>query len=350
MLYVVAATWVSVAVTVPRLSCAADKGAVIELDASVKSAEYTLEPGSYRFRVTNLRPVSPFPYSFRVVDTMLLEPELDLKDFFSKAGELADDPCIKASQNIAKQLQKAETESAVREQMSKARAELEGAECSPQKVDRQLQQLRDITSYEIPQALALREARVIKIQVLNGEKSISEQAFSAPQSSAWLFSYGFTFVRDKNDAYFSQPQPDVANSYTIEKSHRDATFDSVPSVFLARRTDGQREHKWCLGCRLMPVFGIGTDLEDVSAFLGLGAMFGDNVMVTVGGAVTRQDRLNGKYEVGQAIGQDLSNDQLVESTWDTTYYIGLTFRLGSASLAAIKGGESASATEPKVAE
>lgn len=311
----------------------------IEVDASVKSLQVTLAPGRIQLKVVNLVPDAAKPYEFRIVDKLVLEAPLDTTQFMKNG--LADAArCLKQAAAILTRLKAAASESMVRQILGNARTELKTeGQCSDDGLEVELGKLKLATSYLVNEPVALREGHEIKLEVVREGKIISEHTFSPPVSSAWLMSYGFTFVRDKNQAYSTAPITGSAGTFQINRSQRDADYKFVPSLFLARRTDDQEQRSWCFGCRMLPAFGIGTDLEDISAFLGIGFLYGDNVMVTLGGAMTRQDRLNGRYRTGQSVQEELTNEQLVKKTWSTTFYLGITLRVGESTLSLLRGDE-----------
>ncbi|HEY0684574.1 MAG TPA: hypothetical protein VGD45_19715 [Steroidobacter sp.] len=329
-------------------ACAADSSSlaaaqVQQIDASLNGQSLTLPPTWLQFRVVNLIPKEGVKYEIRVVERMRLEPELDLKSFLGGSKGDVDD-CTAKSNAIRAKLLDAASEKAVKDTLVAAPADLTKAGCSQSAQKAHVDSLRAVTSFEVMNVFPLEAGREISVQVVRDGAVVSTYNFYTP-GSEWLISYGFTFVQNKDDDYFSTAVGDPAGAFAITKGRSSDGYDFAPSIFFSRRTDDQKEHAWCLDCRIVPAFGVGTDFENVSVFLGLGLLYGDNIMVTLGGAVTQQAELRGKYRNGQIIQEELDEDQLTEKKWGGTVYFGLTFRFNADTLSALRGKKNSSGAE-----
>jgi hypothetical protein len=147
--------------------------------------------------------------------------------------------------------------------------------------------------------------------------------FMTGTQGAWLMHYGFSFLGNRDEAFFAaSTTQDGKTRYKITpKVRRNSiqylptfTFTYIPAYFQSRQ--------WSLG----PVAGLGTDLSNVTAFLGGALIIRQNVNVYVGVAGAKQQRLNGKYHSGDVVMDNLSDDQVNEKVYVPTIIFGVGFR------------------------
>ena len=139
-------------------------------------------------------------------------------------------------------------------------------------------------------------------------------------------SYGVTFLRSRDVGAYSKAATAPSTGYVVtEKSDR-SSFDYLPAIFFMRKPNNESNYSLCGGCTIGPVFGIGTDLTNVSAMAGLGFRWGDNVTLAAGAAIARTQRLAGQYNFGDHVSDNLSEAQLTSKTWSSTFFISLTLR------------------------
>ena len=77
------------------------------------------------------------------------------------------------------------------------------------------------------------------------------------------------------------------------------------------------------------ITGIGYDNDTPSVFAGYGATVGDNVTLTTGLVIHQKKILDGKFRVGQQLGESLESSTLEETTHAVNVYFGVGIRFGS---------------------
>jgi hypothetical protein len=170
----------------------------------------------------------------------------------------------------------------------------------------------------------------------------------------WLTYYGFNFAPSGNEDYFSKTNTGVTPvTYTITR--KNATHGSAfsASVYFMRipGEDGFTDWTKFTGWRSGDVMGgltagVGFDFDNPTVFLGYGVGWGYNVLVTAGVVMHKENRLNGQYTAGQTITENLTSDQLTDSTYKPRAYVGVAFRFGSNPFSSSKTAAPAATTKP----
>ena len=73
--------------------------------------------------------------------------------------------------------------------------------------------------------------------------------------------------------------------------------------------------------------GLGINFEEIAVFAGGSLGFGQNIILTAGVGVHRQNRPNSAYFIGQIIDSSITNDNLNESQYRVNPFIGISYRL-----------------------
>lgn len=152
----------------------------------------------------------------------------------------------------------------------------------------------------------------------------------------WLTLYGFNFAAGGNQDYFSKTNSGTnPTTYTITRKAGRGGKAFSPSVYFMRLPgeDGATFGRWA-GWRQGDYFGgitagLGFDFDNPTVFLGYGFGWGYNVLATAGVVMHKENRLNGQYNAGDVVSENLTSDQLTQSTYKPQAYIGLAFRFGS---------------------
>jgi hypothetical protein len=153
----------------------------------------------------------------------------------------------------------------------------------------------------------------------------------------WLTFYGFNFASSGNQDYFSKTNTGTnPTTYTITRKTSTHGSAFSPSVYFIRipGDDGFNDWAKIVGWRSGDLMGgltagVGFDFDKPTLFLGYGFGWGYNVMLTAGVVMHKEDRLNGQYAAGQVVAENLTSDQLIDSTYKPRAYVGLAFRFGS---------------------
>ncbi|MGH8235589.1 MAG: hypothetical protein ACREXP_01055 [Steroidobacteraceae bacterium] len=74
---------------------------------------------------------------------------------------------------------------------------------------------------------------------------------------------------------------------------------------------------------------MGFDFDSPTVFLGYGVGWGYNVMLTAGAIMHKEKRLKGQYDANDVVSENLTADQLLDSTYKPRAYVGLAFRFGA---------------------
>lgn len=161
------------------------------------------------------------------------------------------------------------------------------------------------------------------------EKNKKQQwkyVFKTQKKGKWLTTYGFTYISSvlKNEESFFAKQTD--DVFTVTELNKRSRLSFAPSIFFT----------WFpykdLGRDVSHSFtgGIGYDLEAPTAFLGYSLLYNQNIGVSVGLAGHQQDFLNGRYNEGDQLMENLAENQLNEKLYTVNPYISVTFRFGAA--------------------
>ena len=149
--------------------------------------------------------------------------------------------------------------------------------------------------------------------------------YTTEKKGKWLTTYGFSFVPElisKSESFFSKQADTV---FTITELNKRSRLNFVPSVFFTwfPYKDIEKDFSFSWTC------GLGFDLEAPTAFLGGNLLYNQNIGISFGLAAHQQDFLNGRYEEGEIITENLGEEQLNEKLYSINPYISVIFRLGS---------------------
>lgn len=204
-------------------------------------------------------------------------------------------------------------------------------------------------STSIPLNVELKRCWELVITIVETTKDGKTQAwqrtYTTGKCGEWRTSYGFTFVPDRDERYFSKEvtpssggsagtaTPATEFSIVRENDRRDLKF--LPSIFFTWNAP-EKNHGWA--------FGLGHDLENVALFAGYGVTKKENITATFGVAIHEATELAGRYSEGDKLKESLDSAQLVEESFVPNLYFGVTFRFGSNIF------EQRAAAQKKVAE
>jgi hypothetical protein len=153
-------------------------------------------------------------------------------------------------------------------------------------------------------------------------KRVWTVVYSTGERGTWDTLYGFSFAPNKDEAFFSKSLDTTPATYAVTRKDTHSGFAFVPALFFTwypKWGDGQN-------CTFGPTAGIGFDLKSPNAFFGMQWTFNRNFALVAGGVVRPEKRLNGKYQVGDTVKDNLSEEQLSETTFSTRFFFSLAFR------------------------
>jgi hypothetical protein len=284
----------------------------------------TVSPGTYQLRVRHRLPKSR--YDFEVLEERIPLQKLDSLPHSGGGSSFAGEAgCTDAAlTDLRTLLDSSSVESALDRQL--AAWTDRHPEC--EKNGREVFEKR--TVLESGDVYTLHEQNQLKIRVARAGK---------PDSAVWKFTlitqprgewrqlYGFSFLADRDDHYFSKAIGDsgfVVTKKAVKKNGKlDVPTKFVPSVMFSWLPSNANK-SWTFG----PTVGLGYNFDDLTALIGFAAAFNENVTLTGGFAMHQQARLNGKYQRGQTIAENLEDAQLIEKSYRPNYYFGFALRLG----------------------
>jgi hypothetical protein len=177
------------------------------------------------------------------------------------------------------------------------------------------------TTQTVEQVFTLEQGEELFV-VVEREDRKWEFAVSTGARGAWRVFYGFNFLPNQDQNYFSAQDPDNPGSFIITQQADREDFDFAPSVFFTWRPASQLRKDWGHGLAV----GLGFDLNNPIVFGGYAFTYNENVSLNIGAVFHKQNRLNGRYNEGDVIMENLGNEQLTEETYDINFYLGVGFR------------------------
>lgn len=303
---------------------AADR--LITLDLSLPPGERTeqLAPDKvYAFETVNRVP--QFRYSIRVQREIQQIEKIDPPGAAQPEG---DSPCERIS-SIDSQLSAATEETAVARLAARAQRLIAEDQCKNPDVVNLLRETLAQTRERLGEEFLLSEGELIRITVnrLDGE-AVREWIFifNAPPRGNWFTSYGFTFLGDQDETFFSR---ETDSGFEIARDNQSggelSNLSFAPSFFYTwlPRRDENRD--------LSPgfTFGLGFDQSNPVVFAGGSLNYNRNVSLIAGAAIHRQNRLNGQFYAGQPLQELLDDEALHEERFGINYFFGLSFRFNT---------------------
>lgn len=294
------------------------------------------------------QPVKPGAFNLRLVNVMngtnyIIESHTTAVNALSEMPEplklpplvAAQSPCEKAISDFTAAVEKAATEEEVAKARDAALKEATDADCK--------KKINDTAVLDVagePFEVGVQEDITFSIkrpkQGKLGERDFGNYTFATArkQPGIWTALYGFNYIKSGDEKYYSKASEGTPVTYTVTESTDRSERDFVPSIYFM----WLKEHNhggWvdALSWNNEDVFGgittgIGFDFDNPTAFLGYGVGWGYNVLLTVGTAMHKEKRLNGRYHSGDVINENLSEDQLTDETYKSRAYVGIAFRFG----------------------
>lgn len=99
----------------------------------------------------------------------------------------------------------------------------------------------------------------------------------------------------------------------------------VPSVFFSWLPASRQNSDWSASFSA----GLGVKQDTPAVLAGLSVTYNWNIGIFLGAMIAQETRLLGKYTVGQAITEDLTNEQLTQKVYGPRPVVAVTFRFWS---------------------
>ena len=152
-----------------------------------------------------------------------------------------------------------------------------------------------------------------------------EFTLTTGERGQWHTFYGFTFLPNDDEQFFTEQNPADADQFIITQEDDREEFDFAPSVLFVWSAAHSEDRNWNHGLTA----GLGFDMDDPIVFAGYAFTFNENIALTAGLVFHKRERLNGRCEVGDVVTADLDSEQLTEETYGVNGYVGIAFRFGS---------------------
>lgn len=189
------------------------------------------------------------------------------------------------------------------------------------------------TTEELETIFTVEASQAVEVSIFRKSDNSSEEVwkfiYEAPMAGQWVTTYGFSFVApifDEPERYFSQSKD---SGFIVAQEDIKNRPQFIPSIFF---TWIPNKVGWN-GFNLSGTGGLGFDFEAPTVFLGGSLIYHYNISLNIGIVAHQQEFLRGKYSNGQAIGENLSSDQLHEKLYTVNPFVSLSFRLGKSPFA-----------------
>jgi hypothetical protein len=135
----------------------------------------------------------------------------------------------------------------------------------------------------------------------------------------FLSNYVFGFAPNRDKRYFAKADGSV---FKIAPQARRDNGTMVPLVLFSWLPRSRALGAWVPSWTA----GLGFDLSNPVVAVGGLWTWNRNLGVSVGVLGQKQQRLKGKYQVGQEVAANLESTDLTESTWAPNVYVGISIR------------------------
>lgn len=164
----------------------------------------------------------------------------------------------------------------------------------------------------------------ISTQVPGGTARQWRRAYSTGARGRWTPVYSFAFIgRAINESRYFAKQSGEA--FVLTKEHKRDWVDFVPAVFFswtpADADLGMMDWNF--------TGGLGFDMTAPVVMIGTGTRYNENIMVSLGVALHRQQVLLGKYKGGDTLSENLTEAQLHSPSYRPNPYLSIGFRFGA---------------------
>ena len=363
----------------------------LTIDAASNGDKTVIDAGQYTLKYINQLPIAQYTRSLKLMNNSVPAP-FDLPGALGtkappKPTPLSTAACDKQYTDLEKTLNGMMCEAQVSQLRAVAASQLASMGCNASDIRQYTDKFSELTEYTSPNPLpAMVSGDRLTVTIgrgpvitaskqldaaCGGEKmtptadgsgrstlasrTLGTWEFNVGKLEAqWLTYYGFNFAPSGNEDYFSKTNTAVTPAtYTITR--KNATHGSAfsASIYFMRipAEDGFTDWTKFAGWRSSDLMGgltagVGFDFDNPTVFFGYGVGWGYNVLLTAGVVMHKENRLNGQYTSGQIIAENLTSDQLTDSTYKPRAYVGLAFRFGSNPFSSSKTAAPATTTKP----
>lgn len=165
------------------------------------------------------------------------------------------------------------------------------------------------------------------------DKAVWTFVWTTGPRGTWRASYGFGFFEEDDEEYFTRAG-DEEGTFVIHEEADRGDLVIAPAVFFTWARESRKLSNLDHG----PTGGLGFDLAKPVVFLGWQVTYNQNFTLN-GGVVARPEtELEGMYDVGQVLKENLTADQLEDdSSYGAALFLGVSFRFSENPFAKAAG-------------
>jgi hypothetical protein len=319
----------------------------IDLGAIDPGTERVLatSPGEYTISILNRLPAAAYDVEV-AVSFVPIEP---LEAPGARGAGVAEDAACPELEAATQELLGATSEDLVAANVGAVNEHLDGCAAGEPAHRLALQAIAS-TREHLPYAYTLASNQRLAVTISRRDgagRKVWTVVFQTAPRGRWFSSYGFVFVSNDDEQYFSKPTPGAADQFTITRKSDTQDYDFAPSLFYSW-LPARREGK---ALSLGAAAGLGFDQTNPVVFAGPMLTYNQNISLLAGAVMRKRARLDGMYSPGQEVTEDLDEDQLTEESYHPGLFFGLSFRFGANPFATAEGpSEPPAPAEPEPAQ
>lgn len=297
----------------------------IDLAAIAPGSELTFSvpPGDYSVEIINK--VQNKSYNIQATVSFITPPPLPVPG--ESIAKFAIEPCKELYDSKAA-IERAKDENEVAAAVAQTQELLNAGSCTSQPVVSAAKTAIQNTLYSVPATFSLASGQELVVSVSRPEGTDQKRwkaTYQTPARGRWFSSYGFAFVRNNDEQYFSKPKEGETGKFLITRKADNKDYDFAPSLFYSWMPASREGRNVNPGVAA----GLGFDQSNPIVFVGPMLTYNQNISLVAGVVVHKQKRLTGTHSVGQEITTSLTEDQLKEETFKPSFFFGVSFRFGS---------------------
>ncbi len=287
-----------------------------------------VEAGTYRLTLINAVPGRTYWLHVGPSQAQEISP-LSLGEgprLFVEAPITAEATCpvLKAAHKLIA----ATTEQAVRASSEELRVQLGTFETHCSDENTFAEKVLAATSISLPTPVTLSANALRTLEIASRQGNRWGVQLTSMGSGVWQTTYGFVVSPNRDEEFFSETTGQ--SDFTVRRKPRDeGSLTFLPSVLFTWLPSTQAFSTVQHG----PTVGLGITTGDaggrVSALVGWGIRFHQNIGLAAGVNVYQHRRLDGQYLEGQVIEENLESDQLNRDSTRANYFVALTLRFGA---------------------
>jgi len=288
---------------------------------SVGSFTHSISEGNYVLIIKNLLP-KEYDIKVEIEDEEILPFVLPAA---VEQSSLAGCPCD-GFNALLEQIEALDSESLLPPKRNELESALVTCEACTDKYQYAVSMLSKFDHrYEV---IDLKKSQILKVRIsrknVEGKELKWIRTFKTPSRGKWLTTYSFNFITtqwgSKEEFYFAKSIEMDEFEITMENNKKWVNF--VPSITFTWLSGKRLYRTWACGGSA----GIGFDLEKPVVFLGASIIYNQNLSLTLGYAAHQVKQLNGKYNEGDIIKENLTPDQLLNDQYRFNPFISLSLR------------------------